>query len=121
MTSRILPREEWSKLVGTEAESLIAQLPEHARVVVVEDGDQLVGCHILVAVLHGECLWTHPDHRKKGAVARRLWAAVKQEAHDSFDATWLMTGCLSDDVRRLLEHVGAVKMNGDHYMVPLKG
>ena len=120
MTSRLLPIEEWPKLAATEARTVWSSFPEQTRVVVVEDAGQIVGCHVLVAVLHAECLWIHPAHRGKTSVARRLWAAVKREARETFGASWLMTGALTDDVRELLEHVGAVKVDMDHYMIPLE-
>lgn len=120
MTSRILPQEEWPRLAGTEADTVWMQIPASACVVVVEDEGELVGCHVLVPVLHAECLWIHPDYRKATSVARRLWAAVKQEATVRFGAVGFQTAAVDDDVRGLLRHVGAVPIPGDHFMVPLK-
>jgi len=121
MTSRILPRAEWGKLLETEIAAAVKHFSDPVRVVVVEHDGQIVGCHALVPVLHAECLWIHPDHRKKASVARRLWSAVKDEAHTHFGAEWLMTAAASDDVRTLLAKVGAIKDQMDHYMVPLGG
>ncbi len=121
MTTRILERDEWPRLAGTEAETVWPHFSDQTRVVVVEHEGQIIGCHALVAVLHAECLWIHPEHRKKTSAARRLWSAVKTEARETFGARWLMTGAVSDDVRGLLAHVGAVKVEMDHYMVPLEG
>jgi N-acetylglutamate synthase-like GNAT family acetyltransferase len=121
VTTRILPREEWPRLVGTEAETVWPQLTDAARVVVVEHDGAIVGCHLLQPVLHAECLWIHPDYRKRASVARRLWAAVQQAARQHFQARWFATGAASDEVRALLAHVGAVRVDGDHYMVPVGG
>lgn len=120
MTSRVLPPGEWDQLIGTEAELLIPLLTEDSRVVVVERDGQVVGCHVLQVILHAECLWIHPDHRGKSSVARRLWAAVQQEAREHFGVRAFATAAVSDEVRDLLAHVGAVKVPGDHYMVPVK-
>lgn len=121
MTSRLLPREEWHKLAGTEADALWPTLPDAARVVVVEDARVIVGCHVLVPILHAECLWIHPDHRGKTSVARRLWAAVQRTARETFGAQWFATAAMSEEVRGLLAHVQAVQVPGDHYMVPVRG
>ena len=119
MTTRVLPVEEWSRLAGTEAGGL--DIPHAARVVVVEDGGAIVGCHILVPVLHAECLWIHPAHRGRSSVARRLWAAVRREVSNHFQVGAFATAAASDDVRRLLDHVGATRIEADFYMVPVRG
>jgi ribosomal protein S18 acetylase RimI-like enzyme len=120
MTSRILPPEEWSRLAGTEADAVWEQLPASACVVAVEDDGVIVGCHVLVPVLHAECLWIHPEYRKRSSVARRLWSAVQREAIDRFGAFGFQTAAVDDHIRGLLSHVGAVPLPGDHYMVPVK-
>jgi hypothetical protein len=44
MTLRLLPRDEWpAKLVGTELEATWPVLPDNAQVIVVEDGDRVIG------------------------------------------------------------------------------
>lgn len=118
MTSRVLPPAEWPRLAGTEAEGFVAHLTDAARVVVVEHDGAIVGCHVLQPVLHAEGLWIHPEYRKKASVARRLWSTVRQTARETFGVQWVATGAASDDIRGLLEHVGAVKLP-DHYMVPV--
>lgn len=119
MTARLLPPEEWARLQGTEAETVWPSLTPAARVVVVEQDGVIVGCHLLQPVLHAECLWIHPDYRGRSSVARRLWAAVKQTVREQFGVEWFATAAVSDEVRTLLAHVGAVPLVGDHYMVPV--
>lgn len=119
MIARLLPSEEWPRLVGTEAETLWPTLdPARATIVVVEHGDQIVGCHVLFTVLHAECLWVHPDHRGRTSVPRRLWAAVQEEAR-AVGANGLITGAHDDRVRALLAHVGATKIPVEQYVIPL--
>lgn len=119
MTSRILPPAEWPCLAGTEAEKLWPLLDaRRSAVVVVEDGTQIVGCHVILWVPHVECLWIHPDHRGKSSVGRRLWGAVTK-ALQSMGVHGVVTGCDSDAVRGLLEHVGATKIPAEHYVVPV--
>jgi N-acetylglutamate synthase-like GNAT family acetyltransferase len=121
MTTRILPRDEYPRLAHTEAASVWPQLTEAACVIVVEHDGAIVGCHVLQPVLHAECLWIDPAHRGKASVARRLWATVQRAARERFGVAWFATAAVSDDVRRLLAHVGAVRVDADHYMVPVRG
>jgi hypothetical protein len=118
MTSRVLPRDEWPRLVGTEAGEIWPHLPEGSLPVVVEHDGAIVGCHVLIPYWHVECLWIAPNARGRGAVARRLWAAVRETARFMHVRT-AFTAALDDRVRGLLEHVGAMKLPGDHYCVPL--
>ena len=121
MTTRILPVEEWHKLDGTEAAEARASLdPERCAIIVVEEGDQIVGCHILLWVLHAECLWIHPDHRGKSSAARRLWGAV-QAAAASVGSPSLWTAACDARVRGLLAHVDARELPGHHFVIPVKG
>lgn len=122
MTSRILPPEEWPNLRGTEAETIWPALNpsrDRTQIVVVEQDGEIIGCHVLTLVLHAECLWIHPAHRGKAGVARRLWARVIRTAHCVFQARTIATAATSDDVRKLLTHVGAIDLPGTHHVIPL--
>jgi hypothetical protein len=117
MIARVLRPAEYAKLAETEVGALWPHLTAQTRVVVVEDHGHLVGCHLLQAVLHAECLWIHPAHRGRTSVARRLWPAVCREVRDHFQATAFATAATSDEVTRLLQHVDAQPIPGQHYMV----
>lgn len=115
MTTRILPIDEWPKLSGTEAGLITHALdPERSHVLVVEQNEEIVGCWVLMNVLHAECLWIAPAHRGHTSVARRLWAFMQHTAQ-TLGVPVVATAALTDDVRELLDHVGAVKVPGDHY------
>ncbi len=115
MTCRMLPVDEWPKLAHTEAAEVYPHLqPERTSIIVVEEAGEIVGSWILMNVLHAECLWIAPAHRGKSAVARRLWTAMQREARAQGVAV-VATAALSDDVRHLLDHVGAEPLPGDHY------
>lgn len=117
--TRILPREEWSRLVGTEAEAAIHGVdPTQTDVIVVEQADEIVGCWMLVRVPHVECLWIAPAHRKAAAVGRRLWAAMRRVASER-GLSAVYTAAASDDVRGMLNRVGAQRIEADHYVVPI--
>lgn len=120
MTTRVLPREEWKRLAGTEAEALWPLLTHAAQVLVVEDGDRIAGCWVLMPILHVECLYVAPEHRKKTSVARRLFVGMKRLVRES-GSSHVMTAAASDEVRDLLAHVGATKIPGDHYVMSFEG
>ncbi len=120
MTTRVLPVDEWHRLAGTEIDQAWSTLPESACVVVVEDEGRLVGCHVLMSVVHAECLWIHPDHRTKSSAARRLWSAVQKTLVEHFGATAFVTAAIDDRVRGLIAHVGGVQLPGEAYVVTLK-
>lgn len=121
MTTRILPPDEWPRLEGTEAEQVWPLLnPATTRIVVVEQDGAIVGCQVLMAVTHAECLWIHPDHRRRASVGRRLISAVHHAAAELGLAA-LATSALDDGVRRLLVRLGARVLPGTHYMIDVKG
>ena len=119
MTTRILPVEEWPRLAGTEAEMVWPALdPKTSTILVVEQGGQIVGCHVLFYLLHAECLWIRPDLRGRSTVARRLWGAVQRFAKTS-GVRALITAACDDRVRGLIAHVGGTQLPGEHYVIPV--
>jgi hypothetical protein len=120
MTSRILPVEEWSRLVGTELESIIGvMIPEQTTVMVVEDGEgAIVGTWALIRFLHAEGFWIRPDHRGQGSVLRRLIAVTRAEAHRQGELV-VWTGAVTPDVEELLVHAGAAPLPIQHYLLPV--
>jgi hypothetical protein len=118
-TTRVLPPSEYPKLAGTEAETIWPLLTEAAQVLVVERGEQIVGCWVLMPVLHAECLWIAPEARRSGAVGRRLWTAMRA-AVTGAGSHAVMTAAVSDEVRALLDKVGATRVPGDHFIMPFQ-
>lgn len=117
--TRILPREEYPRLAGTEAEQVWPLLPSTAQVIVVESGNAIVGCWTLTPMLHAECLWIAPEHRKRTGVGRRLWTTLRRLTRAAgADRVW--TAAMSDDVRALLENAGAKQIPGDHYVMRME-
>ena len=120
MTSRVLPPEEWPRLAETEAETVWPLLdPVRAQVLVVEDGAQIVGCWVLMNVLHAECLWIAEAHRKQASVGRRLWTGLRRLVQAA-GCSGVWTASASADVAALLAHVGATKVVGDHYVMGVR-
>ena len=120
MTTRVLPREEWGRLPGTElaqAAPQLAALGDDVQIVVVEHDGQIVGHWAVWRVVHLEGVWIAPAYRRTGGVARRLLRAVTDRVH-ALGAIWAWTGAETDDVRALLERLGATKFPYDTYAVP---
>lgn len=120
MTWRILPRAEYDKLAGTELETVWPVLPSEHYIIVAERGGAVVGCQALWPQWHLDGLWIAPGDRGRTSVARRLWRAVQLTASAlGIRVAW--TSATDDRVRHLLETVGATPVEGDHYLVPMKG
>jgi hypothetical protein len=122
MTTRILPPDEWSRLAHTEAGPALAYLdPAESRIVVVEDSDRIVGCWAVLRLVHVEGLWIDPAYRKGSSVARRLFQATWRIVR-AWAPRWVMTAAVTDDVKALLrEHVGAVAIPGEMFVVAVNG
>lgn len=120
MTSRLLPREEWPKLAGSEAETVwpLAN-PENARVVVVEDDGRIVATWMVLRMTHVECLWIDPGYRGRFSILRRLWKGVRAVAREWGSRT-VLTAAMSDDVRSLIALAQGQQLPGDHYVIPLE-
>lgn len=120
MTLRILPRIEWVRLAGTELEHAWEHLPKGALIVVVEEGETIVGCWAVAPYVHVEGLWVHPEHRMRGRVGYRLLGGMAEVAR-SLGVDRVLTCAMADDVRDLLKHVGATPIPGETYVIPLGG
>jgi hypothetical protein len=122
MSTRILPRAEWGKLAGTEAEPVVPYLEAlGGRALAVEDqAGTVVGTWLLLPEWRAECLWIAPAHRGKSAVARRLWAGLRRVARE-LGVSHVVTGAVTKDVEALLIHVGAQPLPGRHYVMPMGG
>lgn len=120
MTTSLLPRDQWSRLAGTELEQVWPLLPEDAHIIAVEHEGQIIGCWALIRYVHVEGVWVHPDHRKRGSVARRLLGMMHRTAR-AMGATAVLTGAMSDEVRDLIAGLGGSQLPGDHYVLPIRG
>lgn len=117
MTRRVLPRDEYHRLVGTELETVAATLPDGCQVLVVEDGDAIVGCWALLSVLHVEGAWVAESHR--ASASRHLLHGMADLVADAGGAA-VLTGSMSPRVTRLLKGLGATKLDFDTYVLNLK-
>lgn len=120
MITRMLPVAEWPRLVGTEAETVWPHLnPGRSGIVVVEDAGAIVGCWVVMLVPHAECLWIAPSHRGKASVGRRLLRGLRAYARQ-LGVSSVATSALSEEVRGMLERIGAVPLDGDHFVMSME-
>lgn len=120
MTSRLLPPDQWPRLDEAGAETVWRLLdPRHAEILVIEDEGQIVGTLTLMTVLHTECLWIKPSHRKGYGVMKRLLDGMWSAAHVK-GVTALWSGSMSDTMTNILHRLGASEVPGRSFVFPVK-
>lgn len=119
MTSRVLPPAEWPRLHGTELGEVYHLLdPERARIIVVEDADEIVGCWAIFPVFHVEGVWISDRHRRRSSVAKRLLTMMGQMIKLAGVET-VVTASASEDVDRLIQHLRGVELPR-HFSIPVE-
>lgn len=118
MTTRILPPEEWPKLAGTLLEAAWPHLDhERARIVVVEDEGQIVGCLSLFPVWHLEGAWVAPAYRARIGVGRRLLTAIRETIR-TVGATEVWTMAVNREASRMCRRFGSATLLAcEHFAV----
>lgn len=120
MTTRLLPESEWPRLKGTELESVWPILQgENARVIVVEEGGEIVGTWAVYPMIHCEGVWIDEKHRGKAGVARRLIHAMKEEV-TKFGARGMITAAINDEVAQMINTLGGVEIPGRAFVVSVE-
>jgi len=118
-TSRILPPEEWPRLVGTDVESFMDGLgPSRSQVFVVEDGEQIVATVVGVPSIVMECCWIDPEHRHSPAVGRRLALGMKALTN-GLGLARMITLPGDDAVERMAIKLGGTKVTKPAVVVPV--
>lgn len=122
MTSRLLPPEEWPRLAGTLLERSWPQFdPAMTRVVVVEDGEAIVGCVAMFPVWHVEGAWISPAYRTHVAVLRRGLRALRHLL-TGLGVREVLAMATSGGGRRLCERFGsALRLDCEHFAITPKG
>lgn len=115
MTTRLLPRREWHRLSGTLLGGVA--LRSDTQVIVVEDGDEVVGCWALMPVYHAEGAWIAPAHRGKATVGRRLLAGMRRLVRE-FGLREVAMMTTNPQTTRMAQKLGdAVALDGAHFSV----
>lgn len=120
MIARLLPREEWPRLSGSELGDVWPYLhPEHTKVLVVENEEgEIVATWSFTHLAHVEGLWLDPAVRGKAAVARKLWLML-QELARSEGVTHVVTQVVSADVMQLVKTAGGKEVPGVSCVIPV--
>jgi len=123
LTCRVLPRDEWDKLRDTECAALAFAPPGFpAEVLVVEDGDTVVGAWSVIHTHDVEGLWVHPDYRKRSSVGRLLWHRMGAHLR-SQGVLAVRTGSQTADVDDMIVRCGGqlIPPAIRHYVMPVWG
>lgn len=119
MTCRVLPPALWHRLPA-ETEIPWDRLdPARNQVLVTEHDGAITGCVVLMQVAHAEFLWIAPGYRGRVSVGRRLLERVQREAR-RLSAPTLVMAALSKTMNGILCGLGAERLPGDHYVLPLQ-
>ena len=119
MRTRAIPSGEWERL--PERPALLDHVhPQDAQVLVVEDGDRIVGYLMAARVTHLEGLWIDPEHRNRAAVGRALRNAAPGLA-ERWGHSWAWAGSDTPLVKRVLERLGAARLALESYVFKLEG
>ena len=107
--ARILPVEEYGRLVGTQLETVVPILPPEGKVLVVEEQDRILACCAVYPLWHLEGLDVKPATRRSGlqllALIRRVTASLPG----------VVAWAQNSRVEPLLEKLGAQWLVGKHY------
>jgi hypothetical protein len=118
LTTRVLPVSEWPKLDATYLAPVWRAVdPAYFSVLVVEDGDQIVGTWARQLMVHVEGLWIHEDHRLSGDVFRALEVGMADLLHQ-IGASTALTEAGSDQIARFLVRRDAVPV--PTYRIPFQ-
>jgi hypothetical protein len=76
LTHRLLPNDEWNKLLAYEPFKShgLPQTPDHWRVCVVEEGDQIVGLSCIFTAVHWDIWEIRPEYQGNPTVVKGLIA-----------------------------------------------
>lgn len=107
MTSRLLPKDEWGRLVGTQLETVVPILPDGAQVLVVEKDTEILACVALYPLWHLEGI-----EIKQPAATRLLLESIRtQTATLPAVLSWAQNPVVGDFLTRL----GAEVLPGQHF------
>lgn len=119
MTRRILPRDEYARLVGTDLGPLADRLPPDTDVIVVEDeAGAIVGCAAIFCRDHVECAWIAEPHRNEPDVFWSLFSGIRKTA-ECRGSSRLVTASIDDRMAEFLMQMHAEPLPGRHWVWPI--
>lgn len=122
MITRVLPPEEWIRLDPAKMKlPAIERAAVNGDVLVVEDHGEIVGCWSVMTCVHVEGLWIDPRYRRKVAVGRRLWGAMKTIVKQRGATGALMCAVTEESRSRIESQLHGIEVLGRHFAVNLNG
>ena len=113
VTRRVLPRDEYWRLAGTDLWAALPTLPENVCVVVVEQDGEIVACIGLVPLWHVEGAWVDPANRRDGTTFGHLLAALGDECR-ALNVQTVFPAAAADDsgheMAAILHALGGVEL-----------
>lgn len=121
MIARILPRDEWGRLTGSNVPMFGSVRPEDVDIVVVEDGDKIIACLTVLRITHFEGVWIDPESKGLGVTRALLRLAIELARVRGDD--WVMGAAENGDERmaKVLDKMGAVRVGLTPYVIALGG
>lgn len=119
--TRLLPRHELDRLVGTEAESIIPDLKKNSQifVLVVEKNDIIVGTWVLMQCWHAECVWIKEEERGNPVIAGRLIKGMRQLGK-TVETREILTSALTEEIENLItKHLEGSVIPGKLFRFPV--
>lgn len=105
MSARVLPPEEWHRLGDQRAAFYSSVNPEDVRVLVVEEGEEIVATMAVLRIPHLECFWMAPDKAGNAGVTRALLRAAFREARD-YSPNWFVANSDCEETNETLCRLG---------------
>ena len=120
MRARILPPEEWGRLESTQLPQIAPTMrPEDVRIVVVEDGDEIVSTVAVLRVTHLESLWIDPRYRGNAGTNRALLRKAMETVREWSDR-WVWGCCDTGRMSSILRRLGGVPLSSvKSYILPV--
>lgn len=107
MRTRILPREEWSRLDPAATAFYETMAPEDVAVVVVEEDEGIVARMAVIRVPHFESFWMASHVEGNAGVTRSLLRAATKQAR-KWAPKWILANAENDAMCKTLE-----RLNGE--------
>lgn len=117
MTTRLLPPSEWARLKGTLLDPAWRSFSVSDKILVVEDGDQIVACVSLTQQWHLDGLWVHEAYRQRVSVGRRLLHVVRDLCRALHIGEVLMMARTDQNAQMCRKLGPSLHLDCDHFAV----
>lgn len=119
LTVRRLPPEDWHRIAAFEPFATGGlPSPEQWRIIIAEEGDQVVGFCCVFAAAHWEPWHIAPSHRRNPAVARGLIReGIKVLQAEGIEAAFAVVRDSQPEQQAIVERLGFTPAPGKLYTI----